>query len=103
MSFVLDGLFRAAWFRGGVARVLRAGGPIPRHVAIVMDGNRRFAASRNLAKESGHAFGADKLMEVLEWCLALGVRQGRSTRVPFSPRHSSVRHSSVRHSSSAGH
>jgi len=32
-------------------------------VAIVMDGNRRFATSHNLAKERGHAFGADKLME----------------------------------------
>jgi len=63
------------WFRAAVAAVLRAGGgPIPRHVAIVMDGNRRFAASRNMRRENGHKFGADKLLEVLEWCLALGVR-----------------------------
>ena len=54
--------------------MLRAGGPVPRHVAIVMDGNRRFAASRNMRRERGHEFGAEKLLEVLEWCLALGVR-----------------------------
>ena len=54
--------------------MLRAGGPVPRHVAIVMDGNRRFAASRNLRRERGHEFGAEKLLDVLEWCLALGVR-----------------------------
>ena len=63
-----------AWFRRGVAAVLRSGGPVPAHVAIVMDGNRRFARSRNLRRELGHAHGADKLLEVLEWCLALGVR-----------------------------
>ena len=63
-----------AWFRRGVAAVLRSGGPVPTHVAIVMDGNRRFARSRNLRRELGHAHGADKLLEVLEWCLALGVR-----------------------------
>jgi undecaprenyl diphosphate synthase len=62
------------WFRTGVAAVLQAGGPVPRHVAIVMDGNRRFAQSRNLRREAGHTFGADKLLEVLEWCLVLGVR-----------------------------
>ncbi|ACO67719.1 predicted protein, partial [Micromonas commoda] len=48
-------------------------GPIPKHVAIVMDGNRRFAETRGLRKESGHEFGAEKLLEVLEWSLALGV------------------------------
>ena len=39
-----------------------------------MDGNRRFAASRNCGRERGHEFGAEKLLDVLEWCLALGVR-----------------------------
>ena len=53
--------------------VLRAGGPTPKHIAIVMDGNRRFAKSRSLHRARGHEHGADKLVEVLEWCLALGV------------------------------
>ena len=63
----------AAWLRSAVAVVLRSGGPIPKHVAIVMDGNRRFAETRGLRKERGHEFGAEKLLEVLEWSLALGV------------------------------
>ena len=63
----------AAWLRKAVAVVLRSGGPIPKHVAIVMDGNRRFAETRGLRKERGHEFGAEKLLEVLEWSLALGV------------------------------
>ena len=63
----------AAWLRSAVAVVLKSGGPIPKHVAIVMDGNRRFAETRGLRKERGHEFGAEKLLEVLEWSLALGV------------------------------
>ena len=53
--------------------MLRAGGPTPKHIAIVMDGNRRFAKSRSMHRARGHEHGADKLVEVLEWCLALGV------------------------------
>ena len=60
-------------FRRATCAVLRAGGPTPKHIAIVMDGNRRFAKSRSLHRARGHEHGADKLVEVLEWCLALGV------------------------------
>ena len=63
----------AAWLRRAVARVLRSGGPVPKHVAVIMDGNRRFAELRGLGKEKGHEFGAEKLLEVLQWSLALGV------------------------------
>ena len=40
--------------------VLRAG-PVPEHIAIIMDGNRRFATGRWLAKQEGHAFGYRKV------------------------------------------
>ncbi|EEH52480.1 uncharacterized protein MICPUCDRAFT_5590, partial [Micromonas pusilla CCMP1545] len=53
---------------------LRSRGPIPEHVAIVMDGNRRFAASRSLPTGVGHSAGADKLVDVMRWCHLLGVR-----------------------------
>lgn len=62
-----------SWFLSGVCSVLIAGGPIPKHVAVVMDGNRRFARSRNFSQTRGHEFGADKLISVLRWCLALDV------------------------------
>jgi undecaprenyl pyrophosphate synthase len=39
-------------------------GPIPKHVAIIMDGNRRFAKNRNIEKIEGHKSGFDKLFEV---------------------------------------
>ena len=47
---------------------------VPRHIGIIMDGNRRFARSMGLADlVEGHARGADKLDDVLNWCEELGV------------------------------
>lgn len=47
--------------------------PIPEHVAIIMDGNRRFATSLGLNPKAGHLFGRDKIEEVLDWCFELGI------------------------------
>lgn len=49
-------------------------GPIPHHVAIIMDGNRRFAQEVGLSSADGHRKGKEKLEEVLEWCLDVDVR-----------------------------
>jgi len=48
--------------------------PVPEHVAIIMDGNRRFATELGLPPNTGHLFGRDKLEEVLEWCFDLGIK-----------------------------
>jgi len=47
---------------------------IPRHIAIIQDGNRRFAKTRGIAKVSGHRAGADKTEEMLDWAHDLGIR-----------------------------
>nr|ADE76815.1 unknown [Picea sitchensis] len=49
-------------------------GPIPKHVAIIMDGNRRYAARRQMEKTSGHQFGYDSLMHTLRDCFDLGIK-----------------------------
>jgi len=54
-------------------RVIRKG-EIPSHIAIIMDGNRRWAAKRGLEPWLGHKVGADKVEEVVKWCLNLGVK-----------------------------
>ncbi|EFA08584.1 dehydrodolichyl diphosphate synthase complex subunit DHDDS [Tribolium castaneum] len=50
-------------------------GPIPRHIAFIMDGNRRYATKTKVEKAEGHIKGFDKLAETLQWCLELGVKE----------------------------
>ena len=47
---------------------------VPKHIAIIMDGNRRFATELGLPPNTGHLFGRDKLEEVLNWCFDLGIK-----------------------------
>ena len=49
-------------------------GPLPKHIAIIMDGNRRYAAASGMDIREGHIAGKDKIKDVLDWCLTLGVR-----------------------------
>jgi tritrans,polycis-undecaprenyl-diphosphate synthase [geranylgeranyl-diphosphate specific] len=44
------------------------GGPIPEHIGVILDGNRRWARSRGLAPWKGHAQGAKKMEDFLDWC-----------------------------------
>ena len=48
--------------------------PLPKHLAIIMDGNRRFARSRGLPEFMGHVFGSKKAERVLEWCREIGIK-----------------------------
>ena len=50
--------------------------PLPAHVAVILDGNRRWASLAGLQEAAeGHRAGADKLDELLDWCVRLGIRQ----------------------------
>lgn len=51
-----------------------AAGPIPQHIAFVMDGNRRYARSHHKRVQEGHADGFLALRRVLEICMRLNVR-----------------------------
>ncbi|RKN45673.1 isoprenyl transferase [Streptomyces hoynatensis] len=47
---------------------------IPRHVAIVMDGNGRWAKQRGLPRTEGHKVGESVVLDVVKGCLEIGVR-----------------------------
>ncbi len=48
---------------------------IPRHVAIILDGNRRYAKKKGLPTLEGHRRGARKIADLMKWCKELGVRE----------------------------
>lgn len=50
-------------------------GPMPKHIAMIMDGNRRYAAEfLDSDSNEGHRKGEAKIEEMLEWCLELKIR-----------------------------
>ena len=48
--------------------------PVPRHVGIILDGNRRYARKHRLTDpRAAYDLGAEKLDDVLAWCVDLGI------------------------------
>jgi undecaprenyl diphosphate synthase len=52
---------------------IRENGAIPRHVAIIMDGNGRWARERNLPRTLGHRSGMKSVREVVEGAIEVGI------------------------------
>jgi len=46
----------------------------PEHIALILDGNRRWASNKELNPWLGHQKGADTVEQLLEWCLKLNVK-----------------------------
>ncbi|WP_425145643.1 isoprenyl transferase [Deinococcus sp.] len=61
------------WYERRLRGKVRAGGKLPQHLGLILDGNRRFASASGLQRELGHTFGAGKAHEVLQWCLELSI------------------------------
>ncbi|MGY0287978.1 MAG: polyprenyl diphosphate synthase [Candidatus Methanodesulfokora washburnensis] len=49
-------------------------GPVPNHVGIILDGNRRFSIKSGISFREGYRIGAKKVREILDWLDELGVR-----------------------------
>ena len=49
-------------------------GAKPEHIAVILDGNRRWALKHSLNPWMGHKQGAEKVEELLDWCLEMGVK-----------------------------
>jgi undecaprenyl diphosphate synthase len=53
---------------------IRVAGNVPAHVAIIMDGNGRWARSRGLPRARGHSAGAESVRAAIEGAIEAGVR-----------------------------
>ncbi|MDH5804468.1 MAG: isoprenyl transferase [Gemmatimonadota bacterium] len=56
-----------------LVEMLKQAGELPRHVAIIMDGNGRWARARKLPRTLGHHAGMKSVREVVEGCIEAGV------------------------------
>jgi ditrans,polycis-polyprenyl diphosphate synthase len=63
----------ACFMRKCIFRILSVG-PLPNHIALIMDGNRRYAKKLNMAEVAGHKAGAIALMKLLSHSYELGVK-----------------------------
>ena len=64
---------------GGVHVVMPATAPdqltlVPQHVAIIMDGNGRWARERGLPRLAGHRAGTENTRQIIESCVEFGVQ-----------------------------
>lgn len=48
--------------------------PVPRHIAVIMDGNGRWAAKRALPRTAGHGMGVKAVKQIIENCTRRGVQ-----------------------------
>ena len=48
--------------------------PVPQHIAIIMDGNGRWAKNRGLPRTAGHAAGAESFRKIASYCSKIGVK-----------------------------
>jgi len=74
---MLEGFLRAIgayatyekWLDGQVRKQ-----PIPEHLGVILDGNRRWAIARSGIEYDGHRYGAKTSERFLEWCLDLNIK-----------------------------
>ena len=48
--------------------------PRPEHIAIILDGNRRYALEKGIDIVKGHELGGEKLKDAAKWCYDLGIK-----------------------------
>ena len=48
---------------------------VPKHIAIILDGNRRYSKKVGIPTFKGHEKGYNKIKDVLKWCVELGIKE----------------------------
>jgi tritrans,polycis-undecaprenyl-diphosphate synthase [geranylgeranyl-diphosphate specific] len=65
------GVYRV--YEGILSRSIKKG-EVPKHIAIILDGNRRWASKKSIERVIGHIEGANTAEDLLEWCHEIGIR-----------------------------
>ena len=60
-------------YEGKIERALRAA-DLPKHIGVIVDGNRRWATKQGGKAKHGHLAGAAKIPQFLVWCDELGIK-----------------------------
>jgi tritrans,polycis-undecaprenyl-diphosphate synthase [geranylgeranyl-diphosphate specific] len=70
-------LFKSLLYRLYERRLIREirGGIKPKHLAVILDGNRRFALEKAMDHVWGHEKGYENVEKLLDWCLELGIKE----------------------------
>lgn len=50
-------------------------GGVPKHIAVILDGNRRFSKRLMMKPFKGHEWGAEKIRKLLEWSKGYGIKE----------------------------
>ena len=69
----LRDLLYGAYERRLSASLHRTNASVPRHVGVILDGNRRWAKAMGATSRDGYKAGADKIEDLLAWCDEAGV------------------------------
>ena len=63
------------WAKGGKKpKAAQTDRPVPRHIAVIMDGNGRWAKKRGLPRQMGHKTGAETFRTIATYCRDIGVK-----------------------------
>ncbi|GIJ99383.1 ditrans,polycis-polyprenyl diphosphate synthase [Aspergillus viridinutans] len=73
MESLMTKALNSNWTRDLLMNIARQG-PIPQHIAFMMDGNRRFARAHSMPIEQGHKLGAAAMKKVLETGYTAGIK-----------------------------
>lgn len=66
------GVYRV--YESFLSRSIKNDGDMPKHIAIILDGNRRWASTKSIERVIGHIEGANTAEELLSWCHEIGIR-----------------------------
>ena len=73
MPSILNVLGVYRLYEGILSRSIKQG-EVPKHIAIILDGNRRWASKKSIERVIGHIEGANTAEDLLEWCHEIGIR-----------------------------